>query len=70
MDRIRISADAVRDLERIVEFISGDSRDAARRWASDIVELFHLFAMHPRMGERHRWGRRFCRRFSKGNYVI
>jgi toxin ParE1/3/4 len=70
MHRVRVTAAAVRDLDQIADYISGDNPEAAHRWTQDTTALFSLFAKHPLIGEKYHWRGSTCRRFSKGNFVI
>lgn len=49
MPQVRFTAAALRDIERLREFLRPKSPDAAGRAARAIIETLHVLARHPRM---------------------
>lgn len=50
MTRYALSADAVLDLEEIVDFVAADSVEASRRVLGDLLAAMNQLAEMPRMG--------------------
>ena len=50
MSRYRLSEDAERDLEELVDFVAADSVEAARKVLADLFAAMQQLADMPRMG--------------------
>ena len=48
---VRVSERALRDLERIYEYIEGDSSDAAFAWFNDLTETIYSLERFPERGQ-------------------
>ena len=70
MNRYRISDQAKADLSDIWFHISEDSRQAADRFISTLVDKFRTLARFPRMGRLREELTLRLRSFAVGSYVI
>jgi len=58
MARVQISAAALRDLERLFDFIAAESPERAAKQVLSVRRAFELLAEHPLMGRNAESGRR------------
>ena len=71
MTRVIYAPAAEGDLASIIEYISRDNPEAARRLSLEICEKCETYATQPMMGEeRPGFGVLGCRCFSVDSYVI
>ncbi len=50
MPQVRFSPAALRDLERLREFLRPGNAGAAKRAAATIIKSIHLLGQHPQIG--------------------
>jgi toxin ParE1/3/4 len=70
MSRLLFSAQALRDLEEIGEYISPDNPEAAVRVILDIGDKAEILSEHPGIGRNRSEVRPNLRSFPCGNYIL
>ncbi len=70
MPRLRISADARRDLREINKYIARDKPVAARKWVGKIRQKCRLLSSHPDLGDACEELGKGIRSAYLGHYVI